>query len=101
MMRRPESRASAGKPVAHGGRALLVGLDRETEPVPAGERGLARDALEELQRQGEPVGLLRVHRDGYARPRRGSGEIEQPRQQLGHARARAARSRSAGAAPRA
>ena len=42
------------------GAALLVGLDDEANAVPAGQRGLVAQALQQVQRQLQPVGLFRV-----------------------------------------
>jgi predicted nucleic acid-binding protein len=40
--------------------ALLVGLDDEAQAVPAGQRRLEGQALQQLERQLQPVGLLGV-----------------------------------------
>ena len=44
-------------------RALLVGLHREPEPVPAGEARQGQQALEQIERWLEPVGLLGIDGD--------------------------------------
>ncbi len=53
-----------GKPVDHRQGALLIGLDGEAEPVPAGKLGGKRQSLDQIERQVEAVGLLGV--DGKA-----------------------------------
>ena len=78
---------SLRKPVDHRRRALLVGLHGEPEPVPAGERRLAQEPREDVERELQPVRLLRV--DGEVQVVRlgGAAELDQPRHQLGqHAR---------------
>ena len=42
------------------GAALLVGLDDEANAVPAGQRGLVAQALQQVQRQLQPVGFFGV-----------------------------------------
>ena len=72
------------QPAQHRHRAPAIGLHREPEPGPAGERGIAGTAsAEHAERQVEPVLLLRI--DGEARaaalaPTRASST--QARQQL-------------------
>lgn len=46
--------------VDHVRAALLVGLDDETDAVPAGQRWLEAQALEQIQRQLQAVGFLGV-----------------------------------------
>ena len=46
--------------IDHRGTALLVRLDDETDAVPAGQRGLGAEPLEQVERELEPVGLLGV-----------------------------------------
>ena len=79
----PGVRGERGDPVAHRERALLVGLHREPEPVPSRERGLARQALEQLERQDQPVGLLGVDGERDCGARRGTAQPGEARQQLG------------------
>ena len=43
------------------GRPLLVGLRRQAETVPTAQGGIGDDVADHVQRQLEPVGLLRVH----------------------------------------
>ena len=77
-----ERAASVGEPVDHGRRALLIGLHRKAEAVPAGERRVADTARDHVEREFQPVGLLGV-----------DGEIEIVRlRQRARARARAATS---------
>ena len=63
-------------------RALLVGLHREPEPVPAGEVRQGQQALEQIERRLEPVRLLGIDGD---RDVAGPGppcQVDQTRQQL-------------------
>ncbi len=55
-----ERPGEVGDPVDHLGRALLVGLDGEAEAVPARERGIGQHGGDDVERQFEPVRLLRV-----------------------------------------
>ena len=63
-----------GEPVDHERRALLVGLHRQAEALPAGERRGREDALEEIERQVQPVGLLGVEGQADAAVARALGE---------------------------
>ena len=47
----------------HLGRPLLVGLHRQTKPAPGAQRRLARQPVQQLQRQHQPVGFLGVDRE--------------------------------------
>ncbi len=89
-----------GEPVDHRQRALLIGLDGEAEPVPAGEARIAGERLDEIERELEAVGFLGVDREADAGCLRLRRQRRQARQQFAED-ARAAPSRSAGAAPRA
>ena len=88
-------------PVDHLRRALLIGLHREAEALPAAQRGIGQHGADHVERQFEPVGLLGI--DGElqvvrlapcARARAGAARAPP-------ARARARSPRSADAAPRA
>src|SRR3546814_14635562 len=63
-LHQPDHQAVAAAPgevdqvVQDEGRALLVGLYHEADAVPAGERGIEAQPLEEIERQIQPVGLL-------------------------------------------
>ncbi len=59
-MRRPVARGERREPVDDRGRALEVGLHHQAKPVPAVERGVAIDGLEDLEREVQPVGFLGV-----------------------------------------
>ncbi len=48
------------EPVDDRARTLLVGLDREAQPHPAGQRRIAAQPGEDLERQLEAIGFLRV-----------------------------------------
>ena len=71
------------EPVDHEGRALLVGLHREAEALPAGERGRGEDALEDVERQIEALGLLGIERHADVAAARPSGERLHARHELG------------------
>jgi hypothetical protein len=58
--RRRLRRARSTSQSTTSGAALLVGLDDEAEAVPARQRGLAGQPLEQVERQLEPLGLLGV-----------------------------------------
>ena len=51
--------------VDHGRAALLIGLDHKAYAVPARERGLEAQALEQIERQLEPVGFLGIDVEPY------------------------------------
>ena len=59
----PERFRCIRNPVDHGRGTLLIGLDREAEAVPAGERGIAERAADDVERELEPVGFLGVDRE--------------------------------------
>ena len=71
-----------GKPVYQRERALLVGLHREPEPVPARERRLKRQPLDHVEREVEPLGFLGVDRESDALRFGVPGERQQDRRQL-------------------
>ena len=50
-------------PVDHLRSALLVGLDREPEAVPARERRIGQHRADHVEREFEPVGLLGINRE--------------------------------------
>ena len=75
--------------IDHRERALLIGLHREPKTVPALERRIGQHARENLEREFEPVGLLRVDREDEIMRLGEAGEFEQPRREFGeHANAR-------------
>ena len=71
------------QPADHVRRALLVGLHREAEALPAGERRRREHALDELERELEPLGLLGVHGERDARGAGALGEQHEARRELG------------------
>ena len=71
------------EPVDRRPRALLVALDHEPETVPAGKIGIAREALEEIQRKIEAVGFLGVDVEADAVPFRTPGQSRNAWPQLG------------------
>ena len=64
--------------------ALLVGLDRQAKPVPAGKRWIAERCRYDVERQFQPVRFLGIDSEievmGFGLPR----EIDQPRDQFAH-----------------
>ena len=71
-----------GEPVDQRQCPLLIGLNRESEPVPAGELRGERQPLDEIERKIEPVGLLGVDRQPDPGFPRLFGKRYQPRRQL-------------------
>ena len=63
----------------HVRRALLVGLHREPEAVPARSAAIATDALEELERQLEPIRFLGVERERRCRGCARAPRVDQTR----------------------
>ncbi len=47
--------------------ALLVGLHGEPQPRPVAQRRLCEQRLEQIERQLEPLGFLRIEREGHLR----------------------------------
>ena len=80
----PERLRRVRHPVDHRRRALLIGLHREAEAVPAGERGIGERAADDVERQFEPVGLLGVDGEVEVVGLGGARELDHPRGQLGH-----------------
>ena len=52
-----------GDMVDDGGGALLIGLYREAKALPAGERRIGCDAVDQIERQFEPVAFFGVDRE--------------------------------------
>ena len=71
-------RGEIDQPVDHRQGALLIRLDRKAQAVPAGQRRVAVDRLEHVEREVEPVGLLGVHGQADAVPLGGQGQRLQP-----------------------
>ena len=70
--------------VDHGEAPLLVGLDRQAEAVPAGERGVGQHRLDHVERKLEAVGLLGVDGEVEVEALRRPRQLEDHRDQLGH-----------------
>ncbi len=78
-----------GQPVDHGAGALLIGLHRQAESIPAAQRRVGQHRRDHLERELEPVGFFRIHREVEVMVARLSGEHDDVRHQLGeHARPR-------------
>ena len=60
MSRRFAVSASRDEIVHHGGRALLIGLHHEAEPLPAFERGIGRERFQKVERKLQAVRLLGI-----------------------------------------
>ena len=71
------------QPVDHRRAALLVRLNDEADAVPAGQRRLVAQPLQQVQRQLQPLGLLGVDVQADAVPARALGQRQQARVQLG------------------
>ncbi len=71
-----------GEPVEHRHGALLVGLDGEPEAVPAGEFGVERQRLDEVERDLESIGFLGVDREADVARLGAQREFLDRRQQL-------------------
>ena len=71
-------------PVDDLGCALLVGLDRQAEAAPAGERRVGQHGRQHVERQLEPVGLLGVDGEVQVVAARLAGQPNHHRHQLGH-----------------
>ncbi len=66
----------------HVRRPLRISLDREPQPVPAGERGRIEQPVDEAERELEAVRLLGVDRHRDASPSRGERKRFDPRPEL-------------------
>jgi hypothetical protein len=63
--------------------ALLVGLDDEADAVPAGQARLEAQALQQFERQLQPVGFFGVDVQADVVLPRQQHQLQQPRVQLG------------------
>jgi hypothetical protein len=79
----PAAPGEVGEPFDQRQSALLIGLDREAEPVPPRELRGERQRFDQVERQVEPVGLLGVDRKADAGLARLAGERQQWRSHLG------------------
>ena len=70
------------RPVDDVRRALLVGLDDDAEPVPAGERRVVRERVDQVERKLEAIGFLGVDREPDVVVLRKLRERGEARQQL-------------------
>ncbi len=80
----PAAPRQLDQPVDHVQGALLVGLHHEADAVPAGERRIGAEPLEQVEREFQPVGLLGVDIEADVVAARDGRQRLQPRQQLGH-----------------
>lgn len=72
------------EPIENGRGTLLIGLDDEADPVPAGQAGLGEQHREEVQARFQAFGLLGVDMDGNVVL---AGQLAEPHQaggDLGH-----------------
>jgi hypothetical protein len=65
------------------GTALLIGLNGEAEAGPRPQLGLVGQPVQQLQRQGEAVGLFRVHGEVDVVRRRDQGQSQDARIEFG------------------
>ncbi len=70
------------EPIDDRERPRLIGLEREPEPVPAGEIGGQRQRLDQVERQFEAVRFLGIDRKADAEGAGITGESEQRRQKF-------------------
>ena len=70
-------------PVDHRASAFLIRLHDKAEPVPSDQCGIGRQALEQVERELEPIGFLGVEVEPDVAPSRALRQMEKPRQQLG------------------
>ena len=68
--------------IEHGQRPGLVGLDRQAEAVPAAQCRIARQGLDQVKRQLEPIGLLGIDGEAHAVVPRGQGQRPHARQEF-------------------
>ena len=97
----PRVLGQCDQPVDDLDRTLLISLDREAQPVPIVQRGVARERGEQLQRQHQTVGFFRVDRQADVRLRRFQRQLAQAWQELSHHARCAAPAHSADAMPKA
>ncbi|MCY1219377.1 hypothetical protein D9M72_313510 [compost metagenome] len=71
-------------PVDHEGAALLVALHHEADALPARQRGLEAQALQQVERELEPVGFFGVDVQADVVVQRQQRQVAQHRVQLGH-----------------
>src|SRR5262249_51435357 len=71
-----------GEPVDQRQAALLVSLYGKTEAIPARERGVERQRLDEVEREVEPLGFLGIDRKADALGLRVARQREHERRQL-------------------
>ncbi len=90
-----------GNVIDHRQRALLVGLHRETKPVPLRERGIGQQQIDNVERKLKPVGLLGIDGEVQIVPFGQSCELSQLAARARRAHADATKARSADATPRA
>ena len=89
-LHQPHHQAAAAAPrqvdqaVDDRGAALLVGLDDEADAVPAGQRRLEAEPLQQVERELEPVGLLGVDVEADVVAAGERGQLQQARIELGH-----------------
>ncbi len=71
-------------PGDHLGGALLIGLDRKPETVPAFQRRIGKRRGDHVERQLQPVGFLGIDGEVQIVALRAACELDQPRHQLRH-----------------
>ena len=76
------STGQRGEPIDQRQGAFLIGLQRETEPVPTGELRRRRQALDEIEREIEAIGFLGIDGEADAGALRLLRQFEQDWRQL-------------------
>ncbi len=71
------------QPIDHRRSALLIGLHREPEAVPAAQRDVGEHGFDHVEREFEPVGLLGIHGEIEVEIARLARKLERPRHQFG------------------
>ena len=80
----PSAPGQIGEPVDDRQGSLLIGLDGEAEPIPAGELRGERQSLDEVERELEAIGFFGVDREADADLPGMASEFEQARGQFVH-----------------
>ena len=78
----PAAPGKIGEPVDDRQGSLLIGLNGEAEPIPAGEARRERQPLDEVEREFEAIGFFGIDREADAGSPGMTSELEQAREQF-------------------